>query len=197
MTVGRKVLNRKVAFSAQSEAGDAFMGRLWKYVSERLQCDEKDKKVPTKEIIMGHQGDVINACKMFLREFRVTHYVHTIELGAAEYYVLSRTEYEQRVEGGGNIGIEHLSRISSRLRRTFRRQNTLTAQQRIGRIGRDNIVERNGEAVIAIKILPLSTLVTEPTFQVAVKASILEYVEEKKTKRSKWQVYPSADSYIN
>ena len=184
-TAGRKVVNRSIAF--QQDIDDIpFESQLWSYVLSKHTFQPNDNP-DTITVNSQKYKDVVAACKEYVKERCVTHYVHTIHLGAAEYRVLSETEYERRVEAGGSIGVEHLARFSLKQKLKLSRHRTVSEQRRIGHIGHDDVVKRNSmdEAVVGIEILPISTLVRQPSFHSAVKEAVREYITEKNPRRSK------------
>ena len=52
---------------------------------------------------------IVQDCADFVYHFRITHYVTAVELGAAEYRVMSESEYHTRVSAGGSFGVEALA----------------------------------------------------------------------------------------
>lgn len=89
--------------------------------------------------------------------FRITHYVSAIELGAAEYHVMSEEEYVTRVGMGGSFGFEAVAKEKS----VWKKTKKMSDLKRIGLIKPDGTVERGsyGEAVVGIQVQPISSLV--------------------------------------
>jgi hypothetical protein len=130
--------------------------------------------------------EVVKDCKDFVYHFRITHYVSAIELGAAEYRVMSEDEYKTRVGLGGSFGFEAVANAAVKEKAEWKKTKRASDLKRIGLIKPDGTVERGsyGEAVVGIQVQPISSLVKIRYLQLALQQALLEYSTEKGNKSS-------------
>ena len=135
--------------------------------------------------------EVVKDCKDFVYHFRITHYVSAIELGAAEYRVMSEDEYTTRVRMGGSFGFEAVANAAVKEKAEWRKTKRASDLKRIGLIKPDGTVERGsyGEAVVGIKVQPISSLVKIRYLQLALQQALLEYSTEKGNKSCKYSLH--------
>ena len=124
---------------------------LWRFM---YSSDEQE----TKKIIQD--------CYEFIKHFRITHY---IELGAAEYRVFSETDFNSTIGADGVLAVEKIASLSAshkRISRIFKKASDVKA---IGKISKEGTVGRgtHEEAVVGIRVQPLSTLVKFPFLKLA------------------------------
>ena len=116
----------------------------------------------------------------FIKHFGVTHYVSAIEIGALEYSVLTEKEYEKRVAAGGNASLtsQLYGGIEVSAKHTHLKKFKLRSSERkqIGKILNDKV---EVEAVIGCQIRPISSLVTHPYLQLALKEGVKKYIMQK------------------
>ena len=86
--------------------------------------------------------EVVKDCKDFVYIFRITHYVSAIELGAAEYRIMSEEEYTTRVRTGGSFGFEAVANAAVKEKAEWRKTKKASDLKRIGLIKPDGTVER-------------------------------------------------------
>ena len=132
--------------------------------------------------------EVVKDCKDFVYLFRITHYVSAIELGAAEYRVMSEDEYTTRVGMGGSFGFEAVANAVVKEKAEWKRTKRASDLKRIGLIKPDGTVERGsyGEAVVGIQVQPISSLVKIRYLQLALQQALLEYSTEEGNKSCKY-----------
>ena len=123
---------------------------------------------------------IIQDCTDFVSHFRITHYVSSIELGATEYRVLSETEYTKRIGAGGTFGLEQLANLSVSQSSAWRRTKKASDLRRIGKITSDGRVSRgtHDEAVVGIRVQPISSLVKLPYLSLALRKALLHYMDQ-------------------
>ena len=133
--------------------------------------------------------EIVKDCKDFVHYFRITHYVCAIELGAAEYRVMSEEEYVTRVGMGGSFGFEAVANAAVKETVQWKKTKKTSDLKRIGLIKPDGTVERGsyGEAVVGIQIQPISGLVKIRYLQLAMQQALLNYSSEEGSKSSKSQ----------
>ena len=134
-----------------------------------------------------HRGEkeelklLLNACRDFVTHFRITHYVSAIELGAAEYRVLTEQDYYSKVGLGGSFGLEKLVGAVFSGSASSRRTKKASDLRTIGNIAKpQGTVERGSyaEAVVGVKIQPISNLVRLQFLQLALKKALVHFVEK-------------------
>ena len=130
---------------------------------------------------------VVNDCKDFVHHFRITHYVCAVELGAAEYRVMSEEEYETRIGVGGSFGFEALANAAVKDSVRWKTTKKASELKRIGLIKADGTVERGSyeEAVVGIQIQPISSLVKIGYLQLALQQVLVEYSSQEGDKSCK------------
>lgn len=122
---------------------------------------------------------LIDGCREFVYHFRITHYVSSIEMGAAEYRVLTEQEYFSKVGLSGSFGLEKLVNAAFSGTSSFKRSTKASDLRKIGTISRDGTVVRGsyGEAVVGVKIQPLTNLVRLQFLQLALKKALVQFVD--------------------
>ena len=119
-----------------------------------------------------------SACSEFVEHFRITHYVSAIQLGAAEYRVLTEQEYFFKVGIAGSFGLDKVANGSGGGSFSSKKTRKASDSRTIGCI-KDGVVERgsHGEAVVGLKILPISSLVRLQFLQLALEKALVRFVE--------------------
>ena len=119
---------------------------------------------------------IIKGCEEFLDYFRVTHYVSAIELGAAEYRVLTEDEYQ--------YSDDVLAKVEGYLNE--KKSPSKLMIKRIGTFTNDDKLERGsyGEAVVNVAIKSILTLVKTDFLQEAMSTALLKYFDSQKDKSS-------------
>jgi len=192
--------------SADSQNDLTFEERLSRWIIERivqreslkkLQLEDEGKPAPPSKLHLKGESpvsdlasflqssskderrEIVTDCSDFVHHFRITHYVNAIELGAAQYRVLSETEYYDRVGITGKLGIEAMANFV--LSETVSRRRTQKASdvRQIGIIGSDGRVPRGSydEAVVGIQIQPIHSLLRLRYLQLAMRKALLEYIK--------------------
>ena len=142
--------------------------------------------------------EVVKDCKEFVYLFRITHYVSAIELGAAEYRVMSEDEYTTRVGMGGSFGFEAVANAAVKEKAEWKKSKRTSDLKRIGLIKPDGTVERGsyGEAVVGIQVQPISSLVKIRYLQLALQQALLEYSTEEGNKSCKYSLHTRKTTII-
>lgn len=123
--------------------------------------------------------NIIRACKEFVKHFRITHFVSAIELGAAEYRVLTEEEYSIAVGVAGTFGIDKLANLVVSQESKWSRKTRASDIKSIGVITKNQYVERGShdEAVVGVKIQPITNLVKMSFLHLALKKALISFVE--------------------
>ena len=124
--------------------------------------------------------EIVDDCYEFVNHFRITHYVSTIELGATEYCVMSEMEYTQKIKAGVKVGVDRIAKINSSHSSTWNRKRKSSNMKKIGSIGSDGRVGRGtyDEAVVGVKVQPISSLVKLPYLNLSLRKALLLYMDE-------------------
>ena len=123
---------------------------------------------------------IIQDCSDFVEHFRITHYVSAIELGAAEYRVFSEREHTKRIGMGGTFGLEQVANLSVSESSTWKRTKKASDLRKIGKFTSEGHVGRGtqDEAVVGIKVQPISSLVKLPFLNLALRKAIIGYMDQ-------------------
>ena len=137
-------------------------------IAEYLKTASKEEK-----------KSVFADCTSFVRHFRITHYVSGIQLGAAQYRVLSENEYYRKVSSSGTFGLEAIAKFVGSESYSKKSKVKASDTRQIGKIINDK-VERGSydEAVVGIKIQPIHTLVKLRYLHLALRRALLDYVDQ-------------------
>ena len=133
--------------------------------------DEKDERY---DLLFKH-------CKAFVREFQVTHFVTSIDLGAAEYQVYTEAEYVKKFGSSAGLGVSQIGNVSVSGQSSTTTTSSVTGQKKIGLINSKGLVDRGsqGEAVVGVRLLPITSLLQEfELLHKAMKTAILGYFEK-------------------
>ena len=158
-----------------------------------------DKHVNGSSDPAEQRAKVIDACRAFVHVFRATHFVTAIELGAAEYIVEFPSGGDENQDAADfaeqNPGAT-LSRRNSRrgsVKRPITRERSSSVKsdnqpqadprqkKRIGIINADDetVTRRSqGEAVLAVKMQPVSRLIKQPFLKLALQLAMVQFIEE-------------------
>ena len=129
---------------------------------------------------VGREGakEIVNDCADFVRHFRITHYVSSVLLGAAQYRVLSESEYYNKVSIKGTFGFEAIANLVASESFSKKTTNKASALRQIGKIINER-VERGtyDEAVVGVSIQPIHQLVRLRFLHLALRKALLDYIE--------------------
>ena len=121
------------------------------------------------------------ACRTFMFEFGITHYVSSIQLGALKYSVVSRQTLTTDKGIGGNIGVSSKASASASTEVITENSQSTSREQEIGHFNKDGEVRRDtsDEAVIGFQLQPVSKLIRLPVVQTSMVAAIQLYLQSK------------------
>ena len=123
---------------------------------------------------------IVCDCADFVQHFRITHYVNSISLGAAQYRLYSETEYFNKVSAKGTFGFEAIANLAiseSFIKKKIHRASNV---RKIGRITDEKVMRGSyDEAVIGISILPIHQLVQLRFLHLALRKALLEFIDVK------------------
>ena len=192
--IGRKVQNRTISFK-ENASFKQFEEKLCKWILERIHegdssllpkkdtyFDSSAQPNPVEvieEILKDGKTNMQDYCYRYISECHITHYVSSVELGAAEYQVYTSEEYYRKFGSSGNVDVNKVLQSSSSFEDIFKFTNVSKDVKKIGVISKDGTVAPGspGEAVIGVRFLPITNLVTLPQLQSAVEAMLLKYID--------------------
>ena len=168
-----------------------------------LAVADESKSVETLKSYIQEKEDgdsiLLNHCKSFVKEFRVTHFVTSIDLGAAEYQDYTETEYKEKASSGVNVGVSKVFSAKFSHDKTSTETNKTTDHKKIGVIESDGTVKRGsyGEAAVGVKLLPITNLLQEYNLlHRAMRAALFVYFALESDTMSKWQLHLYVHMYM-
>ena len=105
-SVGEKIVTRTISFRTDFENVDEGKHARADQKGgdgESEVCEQTFERLLKGWIDKRHDGDVLTEgdikiyCSEFVEKFSITHYVHSLELGASYYFTLSEKEFETKV----------------------------------------------------------------------------------------------------
>ena len=161
---------------------------------KKMEISGKDQCSITKltHFLRTHDEEdndcVANDCLLFIKQLGVTHYVHTIQLGAMKFRVLSSTEFNQKVGMKGSVGAQRVAKLQSSISQTASKthKNFSLQVEEIGKITNGTVqMGTSDEAVISFRLMPIHTLITSEHVNKAMKKALRDYMVERAIKSSK------------
>ena len=157
---------------------ETFEQRLLRWLTEcckyrGVSLEDGDGKIICENI----HGDT----QRFVEHLGITHYVSAIELGAVQYKDVSVVKYETLKSVGNNASLDAVPYASieanTKLKSTKSSHTKKTSTSEIGAINfSKRKVAPQDEAVIGCRILPISSLVRNPSLEKCLKCCTLDYI---------------------
>ena len=159
----------------------------------------------------------------FVSIFSITHYVHSLELGASHYRVMSLEEYSTKFNNKAKLGAGQLEDIALGNESSFRAKKYRNQTTKVGRMKlipdddddsmkrkavkssddtEDSIVASNpqvatsveeevrrgtiGEAVVGVKLQPISSLVSNVKLRIQLQQALQKYIHDKQQVKCKY-----------
>ena len=123
-------------------------------------------------------------CREFVDHFNVTHYVSSIDLGAAQYQVLSEDQYQREVGIKNQLEILQIISLSSQEKSRFSRSKKYSQTTEIGRFDGSTVHRgTTDEAVVSVKFEPISVLVKVKVLRIALQKAIKDYIDDQEFSR--------------
>ena len=141
--VGKKIVNRTVSFIDNYEDMSkpekkllTFEDYLYNYVLAALN-KSKNKKVENldeyaEDFNENKMEEIYLYSRQFVQQYRITHYVSSISLGASSYHVLSEEEYVRKVGGTGTIGLEAVANSALKANTSKKLSKSSSVKHEIG-----------------------------------------------------------------
>lgn len=167
---GKKIVTRTVSFKTNLELVG---GSKSKEPIEKL----------IEEYVSSEQSTQDKACENFIERYKVTHYVSRIELGALQYRVMDKMEYNTNYKAKTTLEIMDLAALSIEAGKNKKLDRIATHVTEIGHL-EGKAVERGttNEAVVGVSFEPISTLIKDDTLRDRFKTATQRYLEKRKSK---------------
>lgn len=216
--VGGKAATGKPGIArALSSAADSphpvltFEQRLAKWILERLleegEIQELDTYSDPVEILATFVAEwpripkdvkqlVGKQCREFVNHFGITHYVSTIELGAATYKTMSEEDYQLQLSTKGSLGIEKMASVDVQQKAGFSLRSKSKEGMKIGRMDKGTVQRGTvEEAVVGVKFQPINSLLKTKLLREKLKGAIKSYIDNQE--HSKSNMHSSACSTVD
>lgn len=145
-----------------------------------LQAADEVSKLDAKDDLkkIDNQELVANMCEEFVRHFRVTHYVSSLHLGAAEYQISEDDKSSWKMSSSAKFNAARIAKLSASAHSAWEKFSTSVETRRLGRLSTKGAVERM--AVLGVEILPISDLVKPTNVQtrLALRQGLSQYMED-------------------
>ena len=146
--------------------------------SEENPTDQLAKMLHTKTV-SRIEDEIKVGCRDLVQGLRTTHYVTKIQLGATEYRVMSDGEYHKKVAQGGAFGMDTLATVAldQNMKQTKKEAGKCSQVRKIGVIGEDNKVTKDGEIILVVEVQPITRLIRLPIVKAAINDALEKYME--------------------
>lgn len=148
-------------------------------------ADQLTKLLNSNKSLVRVDNEIKGGSKEIVQALRVTHYVTSIRLGAAEYRIMSDGEYHKQLAQGGAFGLDSLAESAmngfgkQKPKEMAKLATKMSHVRKIGCIGEDDKVEigSSNEVVLSIQVQPITRLLRVPAVKGAFREAIEEYME--------------------
>lgn len=191
---GRKVITRDVSFKPfySKEYHSASSPDVEDSSFEREVCEWIVKQFPDASAMPGKTDaervqaylgkfpdmvdEVIETTYVFIKTERLTHYISSISLGAAEYSVSTMKKTKLSTGVRGEAGHDLVVKGGAGVKRSSEKSSEVSEKRQIGDI---SSVSRggDGEAVVGFEILPVYMLVCQESVKKVVQKAVQFYLE--------------------
>ena len=131
---------------------------------------------------------LVDDCLLFIKQTGVTHYVHSIQLGAKKFRIFTISEFARKLEVKGNGNVEQIAKSLVSRTSTWKRKKSSLSVKEIGKITDGQVKRGPGEeAVISFKVMPIHILITSHHVNEAMKTALRNYMIEKTAESSKYK----------
>lgn len=173
---------------------------LKKMQSHQFSIDELRRRLGTPEL---QHRKITEYCAQFLAQFRVTHYVSSIQLGASGYKVVTKGEAAKSQKVRNSIRVDKIAAgkatsAGSSSKARSKKGNVGVSKIGIIQVEEDNkvVVKRKShqEGVVGVQMKPVSDLVTTVELREPLMEGILHYVRSEgdtngKSGVAKWYIH--------
>lgn len=134
---------------------------------------------------------ILRYCRDFIEHYGVTHYVYSMKLGAAEYEVMTSSEYFSKLDSGGEFGINKVAKVEMKAKGGFGSKRTHKSKRTMS-IGAISVDEKDKsksqvekEAVLEITLRPLHSLIRLRPLYAALQWALRKYIYDRQNRRGK------------
>ena len=141
--------------------------------------------------------EIMNDCLVFVSELGITHFVSAIELGALQYQVYIKKDYEKKFGAGTDSGFKQLVKLEESQEYEKTRSREATSLREIGRIV-DGKVQRQScdEAVIGFYIQPIHRLVKLSYLHKALQTAVKQYRASRSSRTGKDENFKLCKNFV-
>lgn len=186
-SVGKKIVSRTIAFKSEfkniprferteTDSGEiqpSFEKRLTGFIEERTKKDVKSLSMDA----------LVDRCFQFVENRAITHYVHSIELGACCYRTMSEEEFAANFGNSTSLGVERIAEIALTNSARVERYNFQDSVIIIGRMKKrddEQYEEVEAESVVGLKFQSISSLlVNSAKLREAMEKAVRKYITKK------------------
>lgn len=124
------------------------------------------------------EDEVSKGCKELIEGLRVTHYISSIKLGAAQYCVMSDGEYHKKMARAGAFGLDAIVESITTPQSPSSSKKTSNTRQ-LGFIKSNGRVERGSEneSVLEFTVQPITRLIRLPVLKSALQQAVKLYMK--------------------
>ena len=135
--------------------------------------------------------ELLQGCYDYVEQVGITHYVHTVKLGAAEYEILTQETYDNKFTATPSFEVNKVAKavVSANAgisKNQTRRWKTVNSIGKIDKTDPDNLTvkrEAPDEAVLEIELKPLHSLVHMRALHLALKWALKRYIQRRESRK--------------
>lgn len=159
----------------------AMIGQRIDIRSDENYADQLTKLMHSNKTLTRVDEEIKAGCREIIQSLRITHYVTSIRLGAAEYRVMSEGEYHKQLALGGAFGLDSLAveATTGFTKQTKKEAFRCSQLRKIGCIDENDKVEKGseGETVLTLQVQPITRLIRVPAVKAALIGAVENYME--------------------
>ena len=153
---------------------------------ERLKGYMTKVKLQSPEMLL-----ILQFCYDFIEQLGITHYVHTVKLGAAQYKVLTTEDYHVKLKGQAGFGLNKVAEVELKSGGglTRKEEKETMKVKKIGKIDEEKDTvewESPNEAVLEIELKPLHLVIQTRALQLATKWALERYIYRREGRRGEY-----------
>ena len=212
-SAGKKVVTRTISFLTGFEGLEenqekssavevSFERRLIKWIWNELGLGS-DEDLDLIYWILYKDEELKEFCGRFIKTFKITHYAHSLELGASYYQVMSDSTHETQVSQRTKVSAGQVATGSGGIEGVFGGRRFHKKHTKIGHMSSITIdseeplkifntnsnfllriqtptVERNtkDEAVVGVKVQSISSLIKNPRLRKIMQEALQAYIHD-------------------
>ena len=138
------------------------------------------KIIQANKAVPAIENEIKNGCQELVQNLRITHYVTGIQLGAAEYRIMSDGQFNKKMASEGAFGVDTLAiNVSGKKNKQSKKEAMKCSQLRhIGKIDDDRVAKgTQDEVVLQVQVQPITRLIKLPVLKLALKAALEKHME--------------------